>query len=107
MSPRARSADQEHESTTSTALQGIGIFTVSAWATQIAAMEGNGLSAGVYTRPLFLTIAVTMWSLRLGGFLFYRIVEMGNDKCDITSFEVLSAPWSPRLVPLHDVTCTL
>jgi steroid 5-alpha reductase family enzyme len=68
-----------------TALQGIGIFTVSAWATQVAAMEGHGLSAGAYTRPFFLTIAVTMWSLRLGGFLFYRIVELGSDKCAIAS----------------------
>jgi steroid 5-alpha reductase family enzyme len=68
-----------------TALQGIGIFTVSAWATQVAAMEGYGLSAGTYARPFFLTIAVTMWSLRLGGFLFYRIVEMGSDKCAIIS----------------------
>jgi steroid 5-alpha reductase family enzyme len=48
-------------------------------------MEGHGLSAGTYARPFFLTIAVTMWSLRLGGFLFYRIVEMGSDKCAIIS----------------------
>jgi hypothetical protein len=44
-------------------------------------MHGNGLSVGAYYKPLFLTIGVTFWSVRLAGFLFYRILQTQTDKC--------------------------
>jgi steroid 5-alpha reductase family enzyme len=61
-------------------MQGCGTFALSAWATHIAAARGHDLSVGAYKRPVFLTIAVTMWSVRLAGFLFYRILQTGTDK---------------------------
>lgn len=62
-------------------MQGCGTFGVAAWATQIAAMRGQDLSVVSYQRPLFLTIVTTFWSIRLAGFLFYRILQTGTDKC--------------------------
>ena len=62
-------------------MQGTGTFAISAWATHAAAMHGNGLSVGSYHKPLFLTIAVTFWSVRLAGYLFYRILQTQTDKC--------------------------
>jgi Protein of unknown function (DUF1295) len=34
-----------------------------------------------YHKPIFLTIAVTFWSVRLAGFLFYRVLQTQTDKC--------------------------
>jgi hypothetical protein len=48
-------------------------------------MEGHGLSAGACARPLFLTIAVTMWSLSVAGYCFHRVAERGGDPCAILS----------------------
>ena len=61
-------------------LQGCGTFTISAWATQIAAMHGHNMSVFSYHRPLFLTVATTCWSVRLAGFLFYRVLQTKGDK---------------------------
>lgn len=44
-------------------------------------MRGNDLAVGTYSRPLLLTIAVTFWSVRLAGFLFYRVLQTKTDKC--------------------------
>lgn len=63
------------------ALQGCGTFSVSAWATLAAASHGHGLDVFSYRKPLFLTVAVTCWSVRLAGFLFYRVLQTGKDKC--------------------------
>ena len=52
-----------------------------AWSTQAAAMHGNNLSVGEYKKPLFLTIGVTFWAVRLAGFLFYRVLQTGKDSC--------------------------
>jgi hypothetical protein len=61
-------------------LQGCGTFAISAWATHIAAANGNDVSVGAYYRPIFITIGVTFWSVRLAGFLFYRILQTKTDK---------------------------
>lgn len=53
---------------------------MSAWATHLAATHAHGISATAGYRPLFLTIGVTLWSARLAGFLFYRIMQTGHDK---------------------------
>ena len=39
------------------------------------------MSVGAYYRPIFITIGVTFWSVRLAGFLFYRILQTKTDKC--------------------------
>ena len=78
-------------------VQGCGTFTVSAWATLIAAMHGNNMSVFSYHRPLFLTIAATCWSVRLAGFLFYRVLCTKGDKCapspSRTRRAVAVSPW--------------
>lgn len=62
-------------------MQGCGTFAISAWATHIANAHAHGTSVFEYKRPLFLTIAVTFWSVRLAGYLFYRILQTQTDKC--------------------------
>jgi hypothetical protein len=54
---------------------------VSAWATHVAVTQSAGSPILALSRPLFLTIGVTFWSVRLAGFLFYRILQTGTDKC--------------------------
>jgi hypothetical protein len=44
-------------------------------------MRGNNMSVFEYHRPLFLTLGVTVWSVRLAGFLFYRVLRTKTDKC--------------------------
>lgn len=44
-------------------------------------MNGNNLSVTVANKPLFLTIGVTFWSVRLAAFLFYRVLQTKEDKC--------------------------
>jgi hypothetical protein len=44
-------------------------------------MHGNNMSVFAYHRPLFLTLGVTFWSVRLAGFLFYRVLQTQTDKC--------------------------
>lgn len=80
--PAAPLGPQQSAAATYAHVQGCGTFTVAAWATQIAAMHGNNMSAFSYHRPLFLTIATTFWSVRLAGFLFYRVLCTKGDKCD-------------------------
>lgn len=61
-------------------VQGCGTFAVSAWATHVAAARGNDVPVWANYRPIFITIGVTFWSLRLAGFLFYRILQTKTDK---------------------------
>jgi steroid 5-alpha reductase family enzyme len=63
-----------------TDLTGTGAFVLSAWTT-FAAMRHTAVSLGkpLQLRPLLLTVAVSFWGFRLGGFLFHRIVNSPKD----------------------------
>lgn len=75
-------------------------------------MRGNGLSVGSYHRPLFLTIATTLWSVRLAGFLFYRVLQTGTDTCALLATDgcadcFLRARVSARLSCLTRIVSSL
>jgi len=38
------------------------------------------LNGSYYPRQIFVTAAMTLWGIRLAGFLFYRILHIGHDK---------------------------
>jgi Protein of unknown function (DUF1295) len=67
-------------------VQGCGTFAISAWATHVAAANGNDVSVWANYRPVFITIGVTFWSVRLAGFLFYRILQTKTDKYAVTTY---------------------
>jgi steroid 5-alpha reductase family enzyme len=65
-----------------TDLTGTGAFVLSVWATFGALRHQNGLIAPgkpLPLRPLLLAGAVSLWGMRLGGFLFSRILNSPED----------------------------
>lgn len=85
-----------------TDLVGTGTFAVAAWATHIAATRANNLSVFEPNKPLFLTLAVTAWSIRLGGYLFYRVLKTKTDKRFDDFYAKEGEPWivGPSMFPL-------
>lgn len=62
-----------------TDLAGTSAFVASAWATHAAAAAAGGVALFAPTRGFALTAVVTAWGVRLGGYLFSRVLETGGD----------------------------
>ena len=65
-----------------TDLTGTGAFVLSVWSTYGLLRYQNGLVSPhkpLPSRPLLLTLAVSVWGARLGGFLFNRILQSPED----------------------------
>ena len=59
-------------------LQGTGSFVASAWTTHAVACRLQGLTLLQPSKSLLVTTCVTLWGLRLGGYLFYRVLQVGQ-----------------------------
>lgn len=59
-------------------LQGTGSFVASAWTTHAVACRLQGLTLLQPSKSLLVTTCVTLWGLRLGGYLFYRVMQVGQ-----------------------------
>ncbi|PSC67318.1 hypothetical protein C2E20_8998 [Micractinium conductrix] len=62
-----------------TDLTGTAAFAASAWATRAAAARALGEPLLAPTRGALLASCVSLWALRLGGYLFYRVLHVGKD----------------------------
>jgi steroid 5-alpha reductase family enzyme len=62
-----------------TDLAGTSAFVASAWATHAAAAAAGGVGLFAPTRGFALTAVVTAWGVRLGGYLFSRVLRTGGD----------------------------
>ena len=63
-----------------TDLTGTMAFPASAWSTHIVVSRALGTSVFAPSLSLALTLGVTLWALRLGGFLFRRVLHTGKDE---------------------------
>lgn len=63
-----------------TDITGTGSFVASAWTTHAVACRLQGLTLLQPSKSLLVTTCVTLWGLRLGGYLFYRVMQTGEDK---------------------------
>ncbi|EFN53044.1 hypothetical protein CHLNCDRAFT_137283 [Chlorella variabilis] len=62
-----------------TDLTGTAAFAASAWATHAAAARAMGTPLLAPSRGSLLAGCVSLWALRLGGYLFYRVLQVGKD----------------------------
>lgn len=62
-----------------TDLTGTASFALSAIATHAATCRALGTPALAPSRGALLAGCVSLWSLRLGGYLFYRVLQVGKD----------------------------
>ncbi|KAK9826118.1 hypothetical protein WJX81_004958 [Elliptochloris bilobata] len=62
-----------------TDLTGTSAFIASAWFTHAAACRAHGLALLAPSRSLLLAGCVTLWGVRLAGYLFYRVLKLGKD----------------------------
>lgn len=62
-----------------TDLCGTAAFAASAFATHAAAAKALGVPLLAPTRGALLAGCVSLWGLRLGGYLFYRVMQVGKD----------------------------
>ena len=63
-----------------TDLSGTAAFVASSWATWAAAARAGGIPLVSATRGFALTAVVTGWGLRLGSYLFSRVIATGGDR---------------------------
>ncbi|KAA8495779.1 hypothetical protein FVE85_1934 [Porphyridium purpureum] len=76
-----------------TDLVGSFSFTAGAW---VSLMVGSQASGGLLCfRPVMMTLFATIWSFRLGGYLFYRILKTHKDERFNSMFpESPEHPWT-------------
>lgn len=60
-------------------VQGTSAFIGSAWATHYIGCKAAGISLLSPTKGLLMTGLVTLWGARLAGYLFYRVLVVGED----------------------------
>ncbi|KAL4855947.1 hypothetical protein ACK3TF_003705 [Chlorella vulgaris] len=72
----ATAVTQSHKVTD---LTGTAAFAASAWTTHAAAARATGTSLFAPTRNALLAGCVSLWAARLGGYLFYRVLNVGKD----------------------------
>ncbi|KAK9828482.1 hypothetical protein WJX72_000234 [[Myrmecia] bisecta] len=63
-----------------TDLTGTTAFIASAWTTHIINCKAHGLQLLAPSKSLLLAGCVTLWGVRLAGYLFYRVLVTGEDK---------------------------
>ena len=78
-------------------LQGTGSFVASAWTTHAVACRMQGLTLLQPSKSLLVTTCVTLWGLRLGGYLFYRVMQVGQPPAGHGASLPLSAPPNPAI----------
>ena len=54
-------------------------FIGSAWATHFIGCRAAGVALLAPTKGLLMTGLVTLWGARLAGYLFYRVLVVGED----------------------------
>jgi steroid 5-alpha reductase family enzyme len=59
-----------------TDLTGTAAFAASAWATHSAACRALGTPLLAPSRGVLLAGCVSLWAARLGGYLFYRVLQV-------------------------------
>ncbi|KAK9806590.1 hypothetical protein WJX73_005474 [Symbiochloris irregularis] len=62
-----------------TDLTGTSAFVGSAWATHYLACKATGMALLAPSKSLLMTGMVTLWGARLAGYLFYRVLVVGED----------------------------
>ncbi|GMH34043.1 hypothetical protein BSKO_01877 [Bryopsis sp. KO-2023] len=76
-----------------TDLVGTGAFVVATWTGHLAHCRLNRTPVFGWSRSLLLTCCVSLWGIRLAGFLFYRVLQMGHDSRLGAFFAKENEPW--------------